>query len=178
MMTGFSIIRSALFVLLAMTAIFVQLLPLDLAAGTVVAPDLLLVLACAWAVRRPEHMPLLLVAAVLLLADLIQDRPVGLWAMISLLIVEAMRAQREAFRGRPFVVEWGGFALALALGLIAQGIILELALVGRPDGIDLPLQIFAVSAASYPAAALLLHYAFGIRAPRPEERSSRLGRVA
>lgn len=178
MMPGFSLIRSAMFVLLALAAIFVQLLPLGLVAGAGAAPDLLLVMACAWAVRRPEHMPLLLVAAMLLLADMIQDRPVGLWAMIGLLMVEAMRAQRDAYRGRPFVVEWAGFALALALGLIAQGLVLKLALVGRPEGIDLPLKIFAVTAASYPAVALLLHYGLRIRAPRPAERSSRLGRVA
>ena len=178
MMTGFSLIRSGLFALLALTAIFVQLLPLDLVAGTGLVPDLLLVLACIWAVRRPEHTPLLLVAALLLLADMMQDRPVGLWAMISLLIVETMRAQRDAYRGRPFVVEWGGFALALALGLIAQGVILKLALVARPEGVDLPLQIFAVTVASYPAMALLVHYGLRIRAPRPAERSRRLGRMA
>ncbi len=175
---GFAPIRATLFALLALTAIFVQLLPLDLVAGTGLVPDLLLALACAWAVRRPEHMPLLLVAALLLLADMLQDRPTGLWAMISLLIVEAMRTQREAYLGRPFAVEWGGFALALGLGLMAQGLILKLALVARPDGVDLPLQIFAVTAASYPAVALLLHYGLRIRAPRPAERSSRLGRVA
>lgn len=175
--TGFSPLRAGLFTLLALVAILVQLLPLDLLAGTGVAPDLLLVLACLWAVRRPEHMPLPLVAGLLLLADMLQDRPIGLWAMISLLIVEAMRAQRDAYRGRPFVVEWGGFAVALALGLMARGLILKLALVSRPEGLDLPLQIFAVTVLSYPVMALLLHYGLRIRAPRPAERSSRLGRV-
>ncbi|MSU88095.1 hypothetical protein GE300_00520 [Rhodobacteraceae bacterium 2CG4] len=170
-------LQMLLFAAIAVAVILVQLLPLQLRAEHMVHPDLLLALAAAWAVRQPENLPLLLVAPILLLADLIQDRPVGLWALISLLLLEGMSAQREALRNRPFPFEWAAFTALLALGLIGQSVVLALALVERPAG-GITVQLFATTAAVYPVVALVLHYVLRVRAPKPAERSRRLGRVA
>lgn len=169
--------QTLLFALISLAVILAQLLPLQLQAEHMVQPDLLVALAAAWVIRQPENMPLLLLAPILLLADLIQDRPVGLWALISLLLIEAMSAQREGLRNRPFPFEWAAFTGVLALGLIGQSVILSLALVERPTG-GITVQLFATTATVYPLVALVLHYVLRVRAPKPAERSRRLGRVA
>lgn len=170
-------LHTVLFVVISFCVILSQLLPLQLQAEHMVQPDLLLALAAAWIVRQPENMPLLLLAPILLLADLLQDRPVGLWALASLLLVEGMASQRAGLISRPFIFEWAAFTGLLALALIGQSLVLALALVERPTG-GITVQLFATTAAVYPLVALLLHYVLRVRAPKPAERSRRLGRVA
>ncbi|MEM8868907.1 MAG: rod shape-determining protein MreD [Pseudomonadota bacterium] len=172
----FSPLRAGLFVLLALGCMYFNLMPIQTTAETLVMPDILLGLAAAWVIRRPHCMPLLLTAALFLLSDFLMYRPVGLWAVIALLIVEFMRGQRDVLRNRPFPAEWAAFAGALAVGLIVEAVVLQLTLVARPSG-DIPLQVFAVTVVAYPVLALLLHSVFRVRAPKPAERSRRLGRV-
>lgn len=162
---------------LGLGAILFHLAPLQLTADARVLPDLLLVLACLWTVRQPQNLPLPLLACLLLIADFALSRPVGLWAMISLLMVEAMGAQREALRSRPFPLEWATFGMVLAIGLGLQSLILSLALVPRPDGTQ-TLHLFAITLGAHPLGALLLTYVLRVRSPKPAERSRRLGRVA
>ena len=172
----FSPLRAALFVVLALSSVYFNLMPLQTTAETLVMPDILVALAAAWIIRRPQSMPLLLTAGLFLLADFLMDRPVGRWAVIALLSVEFMRGQRDTLRNRPFPAEWAAFAGALAVGLIVEALVLQLTLVDRPGG-DIPLQLFAVTVVSYPVIVLLLHAVFRIRAPKPAERSASLGRV-
>lgn len=154
-----------------------HLLPLGTDGGVRVLPDAMLALLAAWSVRRPQDMPLVLTALVLILADFMLARPAGLWALLSLLLLEGLGVQREAMRDRPFIFEWLSFALALAAALILQAVILRLALVERPPA-TLSLRLYAVTIASYPVVVAVLHYALRVRSPRPIERSRRLGRVA
>lgn len=161
---------------LAALSVLFHLMPMQLSADSAVLPDVLLALLVAWSFRRPQDLPLVPVALVLLFADLALDRPTGLWALISLLILEVLGDQREPLRDRPFPAEWGAFAVALALGLIAQSLILRLAIVDRPEG-NHGLHLFVRTVAVYPLVAGLLHYVFRVRAPRPAERSRRLGAV-
>lgn len=167
----------ALFALLGILAIYFHLAPLQLSADGRVLPDLLLVIVALWTIRAPQNAPLLVVATLFLLGDLMLERPVGLWALICLLIVEMLSDRRTALRNRPFVAEWLTFGLALGLGLIVQSLVLRLALVERPEGM-LTLYYFAVTVAAYPVMAAILHYVLRVRSPKPAERSSRLGRVA
>ena len=44
-----------------------------------IGPDLLIAFAFAWSLRRPEYVPSLLLALLFLLADLLLQRPPGLW---------------------------------------------------------------------------------------------------
>lgn len=154
-----------------------HLIPLGIGSGARVLPDAMLALLACWSVRRPQDLPLVLLAGLLLMADFLLARPVGLWALMSLLILEVLGGQREAMRDRSFVFEWGSFALALAAGLMLQSLILQLALVERPAG-TLTLRMFAVTVAAYPVVTVLLHYVLRVRSPKPVERSRRLGRVS
>lgn len=165
-----------LFAALSVAVIFYPLLPLQFQAGQIAQPDLLFALASAWAVRRPETMPLLLLAPVLLLSDFVLGRPVGLWALLSLLAIEALAAQRGAAEPRPFVLEWASFAMVLGIALLVEGLVLRMALVARPP-FSTTVEVFIITAFAYPVVAFVLRTVFYVRAPKPVERSRRLGRV-
>ncbi len=171
-----SALRMTLFASLALAAILVQMVPLGVGAGGVAMPDLLLLLAAAWTVRRPADMPLLLSAGLFLLADLMLHRAVGLWAFLSLMLVEALAVQRDTVHQRPFPVEWGAFAAALAAAMTFRELVLRMTLVERP-ALDMVLVHYAATVLAYPAVVLALRTLFGVRAPRPAERSRRLARV-
>jgi hypothetical protein len=83
-------------VVLALAAIHVPMIPVSHAADRLPVPDLLFCLLAAWVVRRPERLPLLLVVALGLLADLLQARPVGPGALGLVLATEVLRIARPA----------------------------------------------------------------------------------
>ena len=76
--------RRAVFLAVAVGVIFFALLPLDTGASRWAPPDLLLAFCLAWAARRPDYVPALSIAFVALLADLLYQRPPGLFALLTL----------------------------------------------------------------------------------------------
>lgn len=112
-----------LFVAIAMILLFWRLLPLPLADGSVCGveqslcllrvwferlpgPDLLLCVIFAWTMRRPDYLPVLLIAAVVLLEDLLLMRPPGLWTALVLIASEFVRGRVALTRELNFAVEW------------------------------------------------------------------------
>ena len=67
----------AAFVGISLLIMFFHLLPLETTPRRWAAPDLLVCLCFAWALRRPDYVPALAVAGVMLLADLMFQRPPG-----------------------------------------------------------------------------------------------------
>ena len=166
----------SVFVALVLLVIFVRLLPLGEGAGGVPGPDLLVALALAWAARRPDYVPALLVAAVMLLADFLFLRPPGLWAAITVLGVEFLRNRETAFRDLPFLVEWGIVAALLLAMTLANAAVLLVLMVDQPTlGLTL-LQLIA-TILSYPLVVAVTVYALGLRRAAPgevDERGHRL----
>lgn len=106
------------YLLLACLVLFLQLLPLETAPRGWVGPDLLLALTFAWVARRPDLAPVWAVAGMLLLSDLLLQRPPGLWSALALIAAEALRARTDDFRDMPFTFEWlivASFLLGLYL---------------------------------------------------------------
>lgn len=160
------------FVVLTLLVLFVRLLPLGDGAGGVPGPDLLVVLALAWATRRPDYVPVLLVGAVMLLADFLFMRPPGLWAAITVLGVEFLRTREQGFRDLPFLVEWGMVALVLLAMTLANAAVLLVLLVDQPSlGLTL-LQLIATIAA-YPVVVAVTVFVFGLRRAAPGEVDDR-----
>ena len=67
--------RRLVFVLVALFLFYLRLLPLASVAGQWPGPDLLLCLIFAWLVRRPDYVPVWLVASVVLVEDMLLQRP-------------------------------------------------------------------------------------------------------
>jgi rod shape-determining protein MreD len=163
--------RSA-FLAIAVFVIFVRLLPLGDGAGGVPAPDLLVAIALAWTVRRPDYVPVLLVAAVMLTADFLFMRPPGLWAAITVLGVEFLRNREQGFRDLPFLVEWGIVAVLLLAMTLANAAVLLVLMVDQPTlGLTL-LQLIATILA-YPLVVAVTVFAFGLRRAAPGEVDDR-----
>ena len=109
----------AAFVALCIFVMFLHLLPLDTVPRTWAGPDIVMALAFAWALRRPDYVPAITVALVMLLGDLLLQRPPGLLALLVLLGTENLKTRARALREAPFLTEWSAVALvmiAIALG--------------------------------------------------------------
>ncbi len=90
------------FALMVVALVFALLLPLNTQPRGWAAPDLLLCVTLAWVARRPEFVPVLLVAAVFLSTDLLFHRPPGLWTALVLILTQSLRARATGLRNVQF----------------------------------------------------------------------------
>ena len=150
-----------LFVLFAALLAFVQLLPLDPGPGQLPGPDILLVLALSWTIRRPDLVPVFLVATVFLVSDLLLMRPPGLWTALAVLGCEFLRTRRVLLRNAPFLVEWLVVAGVVTTMVTANTLVLSIFAVPQPTfGLTVIRMIFTILA--YPLVVLLMSRAIGL----------------
>jgi rod shape-determining protein MreD len=165
-----------IFTALCLGWLFVQLLPLGLAPGGWPGPDLMLALAMAWIIRRPEDLPVWLLAGLFLTADLLLMRPPGLWAALVLLALEALRRRQTRLRAMPLS---GEFAMVAALigGLtLANWAMLTLLLVEQP-GLPAQLAQALSTLAVYPLVVGALHFGLDLRKRPVQEGFGRRARA-
>lgn len=157
-----------IFVILCGLFMFVRLLPLDSVVGAFPGPDLMLCGAFCWVIRRPDLLPVWLIAPVFLLADMLLMHPPGLWTALVVLATEALRRRHRRARGWSFTMELMVVGL-LSTGMVcAQWLALTVLLVPQPALLSQLAQV-PVTLIAYPAVVLLSHVAFGIRKrPAPE----------
>lgn len=153
---------------LGLLVIFVQLLPLTSMPSRWAGPDMFTVLTMVWMLRRPDAVPLVLVAMLGLIADLLFQRPPGLWAAILVGLSDFLRRREEGLRDAPFPVEWGVVALAYVVGNILFRLIQTLFLLpNAPLGLTVTQMIMTIAA--YPPSVLALNYLLGLRRAAPGE---------
>ena len=162
-----------LFVGLMALVIFMKLLPLNPGTKSVPGPDILLLVTCAWVLRRPEYVPVWLIAAVFFVADLLFMRPPGLWAAIVIVATEALRAQAAQLRDQSILLEWLTVAGTVTAMFIAYAMVLGIFLVDHP-GLGATLIRLIMTIIAYPIVVALAARAFGVRKMVGGER----GRVA
>jgi rod shape-determining protein MreD len=155
-------IMRAAFPGLALVIIFFHLLPLDTIPRRWAPPDLLLAMAFAWSLRRPDYVPTLILALTLLVADLMFQRPPGLLALLVLLGCEVLKIRSETHRDNAFVAEW--LAVAAVLGAI---IVLNRLVLGIMAVQQAPLALILIqmlmTIVAYPLVALISQSVFGVR---------------
>ncbi|MFW2543352.1 rod shape-determining protein MreD [Primorskyibacter sp. 2E107] len=153
---------------LAMVVIFLHLLPLQTMPRQFAGPDLLVALTFAWALRRPDYVPMVLVAGVMLLADLLFGRPPGLWAALVLIATEWLKRRDRRMRDTTFVAEWITVAVVLVLLQIAYRLTLGVLIV--PGGaLFLSVMQCAMTVLVYPAVVGLSHVILRVRRRAPGE---------
>lgn len=103
--TRYIAIYRALFLVLVGALVFAALLPGSF-TGTFPGPDVLLCVTFAWLLRRPDFVPVLIIALVFLLTDVMYFKPLGLWAAIVVLASEFVRRREVSFREASFLSEW------------------------------------------------------------------------
>lgn len=158
----------AVFVALALGILFVHLLPLDTAPRRWAPPDMLVAFSFAWALRRPDFVPAWLLALVLLLADLLLQRPPGLLAALVLGGVEYLKSRFLGPSDASFAGEWVAVALILvAIGLFYRLVLGVLGVGQAPVSLSV-IQLFATILV-YPLAVLATQSVLGVRKLAPSE---------
>lgn len=157
-----------LFMGIAAFVVFVGILPFNLGEARIPGPDMMLLLACAWVLRRPDYLSAVLVAAVFLIEDILFMRPLGLRSCLGLVAVEFLRSREPMWRDLPFPFEWVMVAVVLLLLSVAQAAILGLFLVDQPS-LTAQLIRLSLSILSYPVVAAVSRYVFRVAKPAPGE---------
>lgn len=166
----------ALYVGLALLVIFVHLLPLDTVPRRWAPPDLIVAFTFAWALRRPDFAPPLAIAAVMLTADLMLQRPPGLWAFLVVAGIEYLKGRFEGLRDASFAGEWAAvFIVLVAITLINRSV---LSVTGVAQAqLSLTLTQMLLTAAIYPLAVLVSQSVMGVRKPGPGDADALGGRA-
>jgi len=125
-------------------------------------PDLLVCIIFAWGLRRSDYTPVLLIAIILLVADMLLMRPPGLMAGLIVLGAEFLRARTQLLRELPFPLEWAMVAGVLLAILVANRFVLILVMQPRPD-LWLSLTQLITTLAAYPLVVLVSRFVLGIR---------------
>lgn len=157
-----------LFTVLAALFVFVRILPTGGAAGGWPPPDFIVLAGFAWVAQRPDYVPVLLFAALLVVTELLFLRPPGVASGLAVIGLEAMRARAGLLRERGFFAEWVSVGVILALMLVAERIVLAVFFVAQP-AFGLVVLGYFVNIVAYPAVAALSFWAFRVRRLAPGE---------
>ncbi len=171
---GFWVMRG-IYAGICLALIFLHLLPLDTVPRGWAGPDIVLALTCAWVIRRPEFVPVLLIAVVFLLTDLLYQKPPGLWAALAVIGTEALRRRATALRDLTFLSEWFTVAVILSTMTLANQLVLGVFLVDRPP-LGLYLMQLVMTLGCYPVVAVLSQIIFGVRKQAPGDLDAMVNR--
>lgn len=158
----------ALFAAIALVAMLAQLLPLSVGSSHWPGPDLVLPLAMVWVVRRPDFMPVWLIASVALIMDLMLMRPPGLGAGLAVIMIEFLRSRANAAREWPLVLEWAIAGSLLTLVMLARRVILGIFSVPQTT-LGLDLQQLISTVAVFPAVLLIAVAVMRLRPPSRDQ---------
>lgn len=158
----------ALFLGLALLLLFLRLLPLGADPGRFPGPDLILCMIMAWVMRRPDYLPVWLIAAVVLAEDLILMRPPGLWTALVVMGSEFIRSRAALTRELNFVVEWLLVTGLMVAMLLAYRMAFMLALLPQPPFGFAVVQVLW-SALAYPLVVVASRLVLDLRKPATGE---------
>lgn len=157
-----------LYVVIAAGLLFLRLLPLGSEAGSWPGPNLLLAVTFAWVLRRPDYVPVLLVALVILLEDMLTMRPPGLWAAIVVVATEFLRNRAGLTREVSFLVEWLIVSIVMAASVFAYRLTLGLVMLPQASFAQALIQL-VLTILCYPLVVAVSRVALGVRKPATGE---------
>jgi rod shape-determining protein MreD len=159
----------AAFLALGVVIVSLHLLPYETTPRFWAPPDLLLAFSLAWTLRRPDFAPVLSVAAVMVLADLMFHRPPGLHALLVVIGVVLLRGRfGGSWSETGFATEWSAVASVIVAVALAERLMLAIFVVGQAP-LGLTLIQMAATVAAYPLVVLVTEWGMGVRRPKPLE---------
>ncbi|MGE4327556.1 MAG: rod shape-determining protein MreD [Pseudodonghicola sp.] len=165
----------AAFLGLGVLIIFFHLLPLDTLPRRWAPPDLLVAFAFAWCLRRPDYAPMLIIAGVMLMADLLFQRPPGLMTLLVVLGSESLKNRAAALRGASFVAEWLAVCLTLLVITVLNRVILAILAVEQAQ-LSLSLIQMLMTMLAYPLVVVVTQSLMGVRKLTPSDAEAMGGR--
>ncbi|THD76350.1 rod shape-determining protein MreD [Thalassobius vesicularis] len=161
---------------LGLMIIFFQLLPLQTLPSSFAGPDLIVAFTFAWAVRRPDHVPALSIAVLMLTADMLFQRPPGLAAALTVLATQALKRRAAGLRDQTFAVEWLTVGVTVIVLMLSARLVLSVLLIPQaPLGLTLMQTVMTVIA--YPPAAAITAFVFGVQKQQPGDADAIGGRT-
>lgn len=162
---------ATLFLVLGAFAIFFRMLPVGPMTGGWPPPDVIVLFGFAWVLRRPDFVPVLLFAALMLVSELMFLAPPGPGAALAVIGLEALRGRAWLLREQTFVVEWVTVGAVLTLMFLAERTLLAVFFVEQaPFGLSLIGQL--VNVAAYPLLVAISVWAFRVRRLAPGEHAA------
>ena len=152
------------FIVFAIILIFGQLLPLDTRPDVWAAPNWLLAITLAWVARRPDYVPVFVVALIFLLADLLFQRPPGLWTALVVILTEMLRARTASIRDLPLLLEWGTVAVGIVAITLVNRVVL-MVVMSPQQPLALTLIEMVMTIVFFPIVIVIAQFVFGVARP-------------
>jgi rod shape-determining protein MreD len=99
---------------LTLVLVVIGVVPFHIPGFARVVPLLPLMAIYHWAIFRPELMPSYAVFVIGILQDTLTGAPIGVNAMVFLIVYGVVLSQQRFFVGKSFAIIWLGFALVAA----------------------------------------------------------------
>ena len=126
-------VRNQLPFVLTFALLLVALVPSRVPGFTAVVPMLPMMGVFYWAIYRPDLLPPLAAFALGLLFDLAAGTPLGVEALVFLLVQGITASQRRFFVTNTFVVAWWGFSMIAAGATLLEWLLSAMLLAHAPD---------------------------------------------
>ena len=165
-----------LYLALGMLVMFFHLLPLDTRPDRWPFPELLIALTFAWVLRRPDDVPTLSVAFVMLMEDLLLQRPPGLLAALVVMGASYLRSAGPGMRDMGFVAEWTSVGAVIAAIFLSNRIVLGLLSVEQGALAPVLVQA-ALTVMVYPLVVIFGQGVLGVRRPSAVDPTIRGGQA-
>ena len=160
-----------IYVGLAFLIMFLNLLPLGGATALIPAPDLVLAMTLAWALRRPDYVPIGLIVVVGLMGDALLNRPLGLYALLTLIGAEfARRSVDQSIRLTPS--SEATIIAPIIIGVLLAERLIYVLVLADPPPLGAHLLHGIVTMLFYPVVALFSQVVVGVRRLQPGELDS------
>lgn len=151
-------LRLALRGLVPVTATFalvlIAVVPLGIPYFAPVTPLFTVMAVYYWTIYRPDLLPSYAVFAAGLMQDVLSGEPVGLMALVLLLVHGVCLSQRRVLAGKSFLVGWFGFSLVAAGAAFVSWLLVSIYYTQLVDPLPGAVQLGA-SVALYPVLAHL-----------------------
>ncbi|MDO5646940.1 rod shape-determining protein MreD [Paracoccus sp. (in: a-proteobacteria)] len=156
------LIGSALFLACYGVILFLRLLPLS--GGPVIwpGPDTGLALIFAWVLRRPDQLPAAVIVLAVVIEDILLLRPLGIWALFTLLAAESARLREHRWRDQSFMIEWLRVAILMAGMVVGYRVVLFVFMVPLP-ALGPVLLNYLATVAAYPVVVFVARWLIGLR---------------
>ena len=102
------------------------IIPLHIPGLGIIVPWLPLMAVYHWAIYRPELLPAYAVFIIGVLEDILTGLPIGVNALIFLLVYGGVLSQRRFFVGKSFYILWIGFGLVAAAAASTNWLLVSL----------------------------------------------------
>lgn len=162
---------AVLFLMLGASVIFLRMLPLGPMSGGWPPPDAILLFGFAWVLRRPDFVPALLFAALMLVSDFLFLNPPGPAAALALIGLEFLRGRAGLMREQAFPFEWATVAAVLVLMFLGERALLAVFFVPQA-AFGLSLLGLVVNIFAYPLVVAVSIWALRVRRLAPGEHAA------